>query len=83
MQYGMGRPQDKAHTHRVLKKFLKSVRGKQCERCGFAIHEILEIHHKNRNRSDNRLENLELVCPNCHAKEHVLKGKTRRGRIVV
>lgn len=27
----------------------------------------LEIHHKNSNWKDNRLENLEFLCPNCHS----------------
>jgi hypothetical protein len=27
----------------------------------------LELEHKNGKRSDNRLENLTLLCPNCHA----------------
>lgn len=26
----------------------------------------LELHHKNGNKNDNSLENLELRCPNCH-----------------
>ncbi len=28
---------------------------------------VLEINHKNRNWLDNRLENLEFLCPNCHS----------------
>ena len=42
-----------------------------CNRCGYDKHpEILEVHHKDRNRKNNALENLERVCPNCHTLEH-------------
>jgi hypothetical protein len=27
----------------------------------------LELHHVNGDRHDNRVENLQLVCPNCHS----------------
>lgn len=27
----------------------------------------LELHHINGNHYDNRLENLQILCPNCHA----------------
>lgn len=27
----------------------------------------LELHHRNGDHADNRLENVELLCPNCHA----------------
>lgn len=40
----------------------------QCERCG--SEKGLVAHHKNRNREDNRVENLEIICRSCHAKEH-------------
>ncbi|MBI2551090.1 HNH endonuclease [Candidatus Uhrbacteria bacterium] len=32
------------------------------------------MHHKDRNREHNQLENLELICPNCHYEEHFLEG---------
>ena len=43
----------------------------QCARCGFDKHlKVLEVHHKDRNRSNNQLENLEILCPTCHTIEH-------------
>jgi hypothetical protein len=48
-------------------------RGNVCERCGYERYEILQIHHKNRDRNDNDLGNLELICPNCHCEEHFIK----------
>ncbi|MAZ56363.1 hypothetical protein CL653_01060 [bacterium] len=49
------------------------IRGKYCERCKFKIYQILQVHHKNRDRKNSNLSDLELLCPNCHAKEHYLK----------
>lgn len=43
----------------------------ECVRCGYAEHpEILGVHHKDRNRKNNDLSNLEVLCPNCHSLEH-------------
>jgi hypothetical protein len=39
-----------------------------CNRCG--SNKYLRAHHINRNRKDNRLENLEIICESCHNKEH-------------
>jgi len=59
-------------------------RGTKCERCGYKKYEILHVHHKNRNRNDNSMENLEIICPNCHYEEHYLeKSWLRKNRIVV
>jgi len=42
-----------------------------CHRCDFKQKpEILIVHHKDRDRSNNLLDNLEILCPNCHATEH-------------
>lgn len=44
----------------------------KCPRCGFeASHPAqMDVHHKNRDHSDNRPENLEVICANCHRLEH-------------
>ena len=35
----------------------------------------LELDHVNGDRSDNRLENLRLLCPNCHAQTPTWRGR--------
>jgi hypothetical protein len=43
-----------------------------CVRCGFNTYpKILGVHHKDRNRTNNSLDNLEVLCPNCHSIEHM------------
>lgn len=72
VKYKIGRPKDKVNTLRILKLRLIKKRGKNCERCPYDKHEILQIHHKNRNTKDNQMDNLEILCPNCHYEEHFL-----------
>jgi len=40
-----------------------------CNECG-KFSKVLEFHHKNGNRADNRLSNCVALCPNCHRKIH-------------
>lgn len=42
------------------------IKEEKCEICGYT--ENLELHHINGDHYDNRLENLQILCPNCHAK---------------
>jgi len=54
-----------------------------CSRCGYDRHvEILHVHHINRNRADNTIANLEILCPTCHEAEHFRNrdGKWRMSR---
>ncbi len=44
----------------------------KCERCGYEEQPlILGVHHKDRNRHNNEMSNLEILCPNCHSLEHL------------
>lgn len=70
--YKTGRLKDKVITARAIKIRLISTKGGLCERCGYDKIPILQVHHRNRNRKDNSLKNLELICPNCHYEEHLL-----------
>ena len=51
--------------------FTSGLKEKRCEACGLTEWQgksiPLELHHKNGNTRDNRLENLQILCPNCHA----------------
>lgn len=43
----------------------------KCQRCDYSEYpQILGVHHKDRNRKNNSLDNLEVLCPNCHSLEH-------------
>jgi hypothetical protein len=64
-----GIPRNRNHVKlRLLAAGLKQNR---CEECGIASWRdrslSLALHHVNGDRHDNRLENLQLLCPNCHS----------------
>ncbi len=51
-----------------------------CEECGWSRrtdegHFPLEIHHMNGNPRDNRLVNLQVLCPNCHSLKPYYRGR--------
>lgn len=54
---------------------LNSVENPKCERCGFDNIIALEVHHKDKNRNNNKLENLEILCCNCHTIHHRSKNE--------
>lgn len=62
----------KVGSSRLKKKLFEfNIKKKECEECksetwrGFPI--PLELHHLDGNRENNQLENLQILCPNCHS----------------
>lgn len=61
-----------------LNKYTRS-KGTICERCGFVAEDLcqLEVNHKNGDHSDDRPENLQTLCVNCHRLITKLSGHHR------
>lgn len=61
---------------RLIAEGLKQHR---CERCSLTSWNDqpipLELDHANGRRDDNRLENLRVLCPNCHAQTETYRGR--------
>lgn len=67
--YGLG------GSHKTYRKIAFRAHGKICNRCEYeGVPGVLEVHHVNRDRSNNAPENLEVLCPTCHRVEHFQKG---------
>lgn len=58
-------------SENTYRRIAFAIKPKKCERCGYAAHEAaIVVHHIDRNRSNNDISNLEILCANCHAIEH-------------
>lgn len=67
-------------SYKLQKRLVsEGIKEHKCECCGLTEwlgQPIkLELHHINGDHSDNRLENLQLLCPNCHAYTDNYRGK--------
>lgn len=64
---------------RALKSYLLDTRGHRCEVCGITEWmgrpAPLELDHRDGNPLNNQLDNVRLICPNCHAQTATYKGK--------
>ena len=62
--------------YRLLKEGLKQHICENCHNSMWCKNKIpLELHHINGDKHDNRIENLQLLCPNCHAITDNYRGR--------
>ena len=64
--------QDNVKGHVLKQKLIREgLREDKCEICGITywqgVHLPLELHHKDGNHYNNNLDNLQILCPNCHS----------------
>jgi DNA invertase Pin-like site-specific DNA recombinase len=77
-----GRKTNRGHLkQRLLKAGLKENR---CEQCGISEWQgeplNMQLHHMNGDGRDNRLENLRLLCANCHSQTDTYGGRNGHRR---
>jgi hypothetical protein len=57
---------ESSYRHRLQKANVDQI----CIKCGTSDARILAVHHKDKNRKNNRLSNLVWLCHNCHFLVH-------------
>lgn len=59
--------------HYVYRKIMKRLKIKEkCARCGTTDKRVLVVHHKDKNRRNNKALNLIWLCRNCHCIVHTI-----------
>lgn len=70
-----------SHVKELL--FKLELKENKCECCGLTEWQgkpiICELHHLNGDVTDNRLENLTILCPNCHSQTDNFRRRNRKG----
>lgn len=69
---------------RLIAEGLKEYKCEGCGNCGIWMGKkmTLELHHINGDHFDNRLENLQILCPNCHSITDSYRGKRKEYKVV-
>lgn len=81
--FGTGKP---IHSNILKQKLInEGLKENKCERCGLSEWMgkpiPLELHHKNGNHYDNNLENLEILCSNCHMQAHNCSNPQKKSEL--
>lgn len=82
LTYRKAQSSDSVTDSKALKAFLLRTRGCSCEGCGLDMWMNqpipLETHHVDGNSENNKEDNLQLLCLNCHALTPTFRRKNKR-----
>lgn len=76
-------PNNNHHRNILKREYINRIlKGKaKCEICGtetwLGKPLVLQIHHKDGNHNNNSIDNLQLLCPNCHTQTDTFCSKKR------
>jgi hypothetical protein len=63
---------------KLLRTHMKDHRCEICDRTKWnGVIIPIELHHVNGDKTDNRQQNIQLLCPNCHAQTDNYRGRKR------
>ncbi|MEW6222377.1 MAG: HNH endonuclease [Candidatus Hadarchaeota archaeon] len=70
----LGAPQENRKNRKPVRKAIErevlARAGHKCQSCKRPLGAVWNIHHKDGNRNNDRLSNLKVLCPTCHAEIH-------------
>ena len=65
----------------AIKRYITETFGNKCSCCGISDYNnkpiVFELEHIDGNSNNNRLENVCLLCPNCHSQTPTYKGRNK------
>lgn len=72
-------------TYKLKNKLISAgIKQNICECCGITDWNgkplNMELHHIDGNTSNNKLENLQILCPNCHAQTDTFRAKNKKDK---
>lgn len=74
----------KTSTAHWIKQYLINLNGEKCMRCEWSERNTftgkipIELSHIDGDFTNNKIENLELICPNCHSLTESYKGANKK-----